>query len=606
MDVSIHECPHCRAILISDTETCAVCGKNVREAVVTPVVAKAAQKRASDEITCPTCGIGVPSTMYRCRECGTFLSAEVMEVAKRLPTYGMPLPRQAERAAALRAAAETAAHHAETDELEQADFADEADFETDAPLEAAEDDFSYSSGAGEEDYSLASSLEETYDETQYTSENYDTGYEEGEGGDYALEGQPGEYALSETAADDGSAPLPDLEQGEAESDPGQTEAAEPPAQAAESAAGNAQPRATDGADHALSTGADALLSAALQEEKESARRAAVGGRRRLKKESLPVGSFMIYCPQGCRIQVQEKHRGRTGRCPKCKSLFFVPPAPVAAVEGTTENPEAASATTSSKYAQWLPDVRLHRLNPAKLILKPDSLLNQFEAMDIGNGGDHLLAVTVFAGGGVFGAFQEAKKKTATREQVQAHLATDAPLTSLPAPRHFVLGAEQAEQLKLAQPPVPGEESLFANVPVFGAGRIALRAPFVDTPTERSYLSFTLSQFRTFCEMAGVLNIGPLVELAKLAGVPMTDTYAEHTCHYSDTHISALTDITYQKADPALKLKTLGWKCQACGLVISEDSRKKEKVGSKNEASVPKAKCPKCKKPMGDGRLVGLQ
>jgi predicted Zn-ribbon and HTH transcriptional regulator len=50
---------------------------------------------------------------------------------------------------------------------------------------------------------------------------------------------------------------------------------------------------------------------------------------------------------------------------------------------------------------------------------------------------------------------------------------------------------------------------------------------------------------------------------------------------------------------------IGHKCQGCGLVVSEDSRKKEKVGGKNPASVAGAKCPKCKAKMGKGILMGF-
>jgi hypothetical protein len=39
--------------------------------------------------------------------------------------------------------------------------------------------------------------------------------------------------------------------------------------------------------------------------------------------------------------------------------------------------------------------------------------------------------------------------------------------------------------------------------------------------------------------------------------------------------------------------------------VSEDSRKKEKIGGKSDASVAKALCPKCKSKFGDITLYGL-
>ena len=87
---------------------------------------------------------------------------------------------------------------------------------------------------------------------------------------------------------------------------------------------------------------------------------------------------------------------------------------------------------------------------------------------------------------------------------------------------------------------------------------------------------------------------------------MTDETTEYVCHYTETRMQALSDVKYQQADPAMPLVLLGWKCGGCGLVVSEDARKKEKIGGKSESSVPKAKCPKCKKPMGNNRLMGLK
>jgi hypothetical protein len=41
------------------------------------------------------------------------------------------------------------------------------------------------------------------------------------------------------------------------------------------------------------------------------------------------------------------------------------------------------------------------------------------------------------------------------------------------------------------------------------------------------------------------------------------------------------------------------------LIVSEDSRKKEKVGGKSPDSVAKSKCPKCKQKMGNHQLRGF-
>ena len=61
--------------------------------------------------------------------------------------------------------------------------------------------------------------------------------------------------------------------------------------------------------------ADELLKIAAEEEKalESVR-----------KELRAKDTFLITCPNGCRIRVKEQHRGRSGKCPRCQSEFVIP------------------------------------------------------------------------------------------------------------------------------------------------------------------------------------------------------------------------------------------------------------------------------------------
>jgi len=51
---------------------------------------------------------------------------------------------------------------------------------------------------------------------------------------------------------------------------------------------------------------------------------------------------------------------------------------------------------------------------------------------------------------------------------------------------------------------------------------------------------------------------------------------------------------------------VGWKCQACGLTVSEDGRKKENIGGKAGKSIAKAKCPKCENAFGKNPLYALK
>src|SRR5690606_17762449 len=140
------------------------------------------------------------------------------------------------------------------------------------------------------------------------------------------------------------------------------DAAEPPETTGRAANLQAEPEV----DHSVATGGDVLLKVALQEEAEAARRGK--GRRRSKRA---LRGFLVYCPQGHRVEVQEKHRGLTGRCPKCKTPFFVPlkPQPVAESSAgeagqTSANADAAAAAQIGKFKVWMTDVRLHSVNPA--------------------------------------------------------------------------------------------------------------------------------------------------------------------------------------------------------------------------------------------------
>jgi hypothetical protein len=451
---------------------------------------------------------------------------------------------------------------------------DEDDFATDSPMTASEDDFEYTdyTAGGQDEYQLSE----------------DGGVPPLEDHSQPVEQYEEQQEYTEQPAEE-SAETQEVPSFEA---PAEEAPAEQPAEAAEDTS----------VPHSVATAGDALLNAALQEETESQKRKARGGRRSHKGKALPPGSFVVYCPQGCRIVVQEKHRGRTGRCPQCKSLFFVPPAPVAQAAGEA-TPEAAAPATS-KYSAWIQDVRLHKVNPLKLKLKPDSLLNEFESQDLGIQPEHLLLVSVHVAGGMFGGGGDAKKK-AVRDQIAEHLSMKGSPEGLPQ-KHTVLTVEALAGIKLVQPSTPGEESVFADIPVFGSGRIAVRVPAADTANERAYVSFGLSQFRTLCEALETFGVTHIRESAVKAGVPMTDETTEHVCHYTEARMQALNDIKYQQADPAMPLVLLGWKCAGCGLIVSEDARKKEKIGGKSESSVPKAKCPKCKKPMGNNRLMGLK
>jgi predicted Zn-ribbon and HTH transcriptional regulator len=61
--------------------------------------------------------------------------------------------------------------------------------------------------------------------------------------------------------------------------------------------------------------ADELLRIAAEEERDL---------QKLRKTQQSKDTFLIVCPNGCRIRVKEQHRGRSGKCPRCQAEFVVP------------------------------------------------------------------------------------------------------------------------------------------------------------------------------------------------------------------------------------------------------------------------------------------
>lgn len=570
MEVSISSCPDCGAMVMEDQANCGQCGKAL------PRKEPVADTRAAtaNEIPCPKCGTRVPRSVLRCRDCGSYMSLEIeAAMLARQMSRGFAGPGGGTFGSFSTPAVAATSSFAEV--------ADDADFDLnqdvdmlDTDMQAMVDQQAHSTAVG----------------------GVDDDFEVADGGDV--------YAVSGPAAEPAAPPASAVE-------------AAPPAETGAAAEGGTAVPAAEAAppapvvDHSVQTGGDVLLDAALAEERDAATRTK-GGRRRIRRSTttdLGPDRFLVFCPNGHRIQVQTKHRGRTGRCPNCRTLFFVPLPDTNQTAGQTGEAaatgESAAPAAESSYTRWITDVHLHRLNPAKLKLKPGSLAPEYEPVDLGASPEHLLIAVLFTGGGPFRAMQEPKKKAATREAMLAHLKSKMPLPDLPVPKHYELTTEQLQQLKIAQPTVPGEESLFADIPVFGEGRIAVRTPAADSAGERAYLSFTLSQFREFSAM--LAESFSLADFGAGTSIPMSDDFQESTCHYSESVLRSLPPkgLEFYKADPKLKLIPIGRKCEKCGLVVSEDSRKKEKIGGTSDASIAKAKCPKCKSKFGNITLYGF-
>lgn len=346
---------------------------------------------------------------------------------------------------------------------------------------------------------------------------------------------------------------------------------------------------------------EALLDIAMQDDSESTRRRkkrpTTGGVR------TASGGFLIFCPYGCRVEVKEQHRGMSGRCPRCRAPFIVPidPPDYSVSKAKAAEKGAGGAEQPVSYGRWLQAVHLHAVPPEKLVLKPDSLVKLFSEVDLGFGPEGMVVLTLpKKAGGLFGGGD----KKDPREAILQHLKEGKPAAEIPAAEKQFYTVEQLQHLRVVQPVASRAQSMFAGVPVFGTGRIAVQLPIVNDTDPPKYLSFGISEFRKLVETLS--EVFGLADFGRDCGIPLQDQFTEHKCTYGGS-FKSLNNLEFYKADPTVQLVTVGWKCAntACGLTMSEEGRAKADFGGKGAKGIAKAKCPKCQQKFGDTKLEGL-
>lgn len=565
MSVSIVTCPECKSLLLSDTAQCPNCHHMLHKHQTVNLSELKTHSEvmgsSSTDIACPDCGEMVRKELVRCYQCGAFLRKEMAESYQRMRDSTPEVTSPALRELSSRPARTVPS--APTNPVT-----------SDLPPLADDDDFALGAGV--------------------------TAIAPGQASGQAPTGTGNEsYSLNAPAP--GSPPaagaaLPDIPLGE----PGVGTGKSPTA-------------ATEGqVAHSEATAGDVLLDIAKQEEVESESRRKQRGKRKPGSAGAREG-FVIFCPWGHQIEVQEKHRGQMGKCPRCKAAFIVPLAPLETKpeEGASPTGDAAASTAvaepagtlaAGKFTRWLQDVHIHPLDPTKLKLKPGSLESTFETQDVGFGLDGLLLLTLAKKSGMFGGAD--KKKPEAREAAVAHLAAGKPLAELQVAAQRLFAADTIKQIQVVQPVVYAHESMFAGIPVFGNNRIAVRLPKPADGNELLFASFCLSEFREFSKQMN--EVFSIAELGEDVGVPLTDKLSEHKCHYTEQMFAALDEVTYHQADPNIKLAIVGRKCEGCGLIISEDGRKKEKLGGADGKGIAKAKCPKCQKKFGSFTFYAVE
>ncbi len=376
-------------------------------------------------------------------------------------------------------------------------------------------------------------------------------------------------------------------------------------------------RASAGGDevaHSIATGGDALMELAAQEEQERGQRMADRG---ISVEGVKAirDGFLIDAPKGCRIQVRDERTGELRR------LTFGSSSRVrislldkleAIAKAKKDGKPGAKPDTGPKhrsagvYQRWMSGVHRHTLYPEKLKLKADSMAAEFVPVEVGFAEESMLVATLPSAkkAGLFGSGKsKATDEVDPTTKLLEHFRAGKSLNDAPVGEKKEYTADQVAELRIVQPAASLSESLFAGIPVFGTGRIAVQLPLTEAGVQPQFLSFGLSKFREFAEVLS--SMYAMGQFGHNMDIPLTDTFSQHKCHSSDVKILALEGLTYYQADPDSEVVLAGWLCTACGIAISEDARQKEKLGGKGGKGMAKVKCPKCAEKFGSNPLYTL-
>ena len=584
MKMQIVSCPHCGTSLLEDSEQCHGCGHALEHQPEAQKPTKLSGLKTlptdnavdEDMEACPSCGETCRTGLVRCWSCSTFLRPEIeasyrkMQETSRIEIEHIDLPViesstvTEEDSYQRRAATPESAYTARPYAVEDASDDDGFDLSSEAQFGSAEDessldDVDFGAPLGDADdvpFELGSNLQLSEDIGQQIA-----------------------------SVDPEGIPL----QASSEEPPVRGESDEPPVRATMDATEQTAAETAALAAAAASAPDEELLKIAADEELDI---------QRVRKSLRSKDTFVIFCPQGCRIRVKERHRGKSGKCPRCQSEFVVP-RKATPKKGDGEGAATAEPVAVSRYKKWLNDIRLHTVDPQKLRIKADSLFNECQAVDIGFSEEDAIVVTLIAG--KFGA--NAKKLPPLRLALVEHFTKQGSFELLVAAGKKIFTKEALGQFMVAQPAPVGVESLFGDIPVFGTNRIAVRIPKTPDATHPQYLSFCLSEFRSFAEalqtVCGIEGMGANTD------IPMTDEYKTSKCHLSEAKVQELTKTAYYEKDPGFKLEVSGWRCTACSIVVSEAARASAKLGGVNGKALAKAKCPKCTQKFGNKPLYQL-
>ena len=348
-------------------------------------------------------------------------------------------------------------------------------------------------------------------------------------------------------------------------------------------AGQTSDESTASADSPMDADAGDLLAIALTQERE------IGRRKRDYMATAQRQRILIPCLScGAWVRIREEQAGRTLRCRNCKSPIKVP-----AIRRRRKKVE--KDTKPLIAVDWLDDVHLHLIRPEDVTLKPKSLAGSFVPADAGFFTDGLALIacgaptkkkSLFSRGDSGGGELQQH-----RETIRAHIESNGQFANLPHGELYILPSATIDRIRLVQPLRLVHESMFAGVPVFGEGRIAVYLPLDLEKGQQLFCSMPLSRYREFDRYLR-MHFDFRLSAAE-NGIPPSDSAETLSCFYSQIRVEAVRDLVYYENDPGYELELTGYRCEACGTAVSEAGRAKSKLGGRSGKSITKAKCPKC-------------
>jgi hypothetical protein len=563
MSTVIRSCPGCKSLILSDTDQCPDCGhvfyerRKTEAAATTPATTTTdTLKNASLHEVCPHCGEMVRSGLVRCWSCKGFIREDVAARYRDLTSNPQPII------------------YSSIPADQRRDYLPPRNMLPDgvAPVVFDADEFVLGDGVGSSSpFEIdRASLNEAVDSPTADSSG--------------APAKPPEQAKSVSPSDGTAA-----REGTDERKIGGGETAGE--KSSKSTKGSSGSATAGGSDQEPS---DDLLSIALSEQREVRKRRGERLAERQKKQML------VPCTCGAWIRVLEDQAGKSVRCRQCKQPVVIPEIR----RKTEKKPDAVAAPKLD--ITWSQDAWFYSVSPTSLVLKPGSMVDKHTEVDLALTpmGLHIIS----AGG------SDKKKKSllgrsgsardAMRKQVRDQIAATGELKNLPNADVQTIDPEKVREIRLVQPILKAHESMFAGVQVFGEGRIAVFLPITTSDNEQSFCSFTLSAWRPFADR--MKSLFSLQFATSENGVPDQEKSDTLNCFVNQSKIESVRSLIYYEKDPAFELELTGYKCKSCGISVSEEGRKKNKLGGANGKGIAKAKCPKCSGKMGEEPLYRIK